>query len=194
MPRSVYLPVAAHVELAVRAGAAGLRVGPAHHADHQVAAGEAGPVGAPRAPGPNDSWPMTSRVVPRRRPAVVPAGDLPVGPADADREAVDQQVPLVADRVGDVDDGQGVGGPRDRRECAHAPSYHPPRSRRGLFASNPRLRRIRARVEGAGSGGPAGSSVRPSARTGSCQGTRTSRTTSTAMYSSAAIRTTIASQ
>jgi hypothetical protein len=41
-------------------------------------------------------------VTPRRRPAVPAAADLQIRAAHADREGLDQQVALLAERLGDI--------------------------------------------------------------------------------------------
>ncbi len=85
------LAVAAHVELAPGAGAAGHGVGPADHAHHQVAGGEArSPSGA--CEHPPERLVAEDHAARSGGPAVLPGVQLPVGPADAQGQTLDEQL------------------------------------------------------------------------------------------------------
>ena len=95
------LAVAAHVPLADRAVRARHGVGPADDPDDEVARLQ--PSGGTRV---DDA---TERLVPedetrraRRRPAVLALGDLDVGPADADRDRLDEDRALASVGLGHV--------------------------------------------------------------------------------------------
>jgi hypothetical protein len=99
--------VAAHVKLAVCAGAARHGVGTAHHADHQIAGGEAAV--RRRLADPAQRLVTEDQPLPFRcRPAILTARDLLVGAAHPNRERVDEQVSLARLGVGHVRHGQRV--------------------------------------------------------------------------------------
>jgi hypothetical protein len=132
--------VAAHVPL--RAGAAGARLGirPAHDAGHQLPGLERRPVRR-LAHAPQQLMTEDQLVALRRRLAVAPVDDLPVGAADTEPQRLDQQFSGVRPRLLDLTergtawiarhDGDGLhacGIPRVRAE------YPPARWTSGLPA------------------------------------------------------------
>jgi hypothetical protein len=91
----------------------------AYDADHQVAGGEAAAVRRLA----NAAERLVAEDEPLgagRRPAVLAVHDLAVGAADAEGDAVDQQVARAGLRLRHVDDRRRAGLQRDDGECAHA--------------------------------------------------------------------------
>ena len=110
--------VAAHVELAVGAGSAGLWVWTPDDAHNEVALGEAASLrrlahAAERLVTQHQS------LAPGWRPAVLPGCDLAVGAADTQREPVDQQLAGAGRRLLDVHDGR-----RPRLQRHHGKRTH----------------------------------------------------------------------
>jgi hypothetical protein len=111
--------VAAEVELAARARLARLGVGPADHADDEVAGGEA----AARRRLAHAAERLVAEDQPlgaRRRPAVVAVDDLAVGAAHPEGDAVDEQLAVAGLGIGHVGDGRGAGLEGDDGQRAHA--------------------------------------------------------------------------
>src|SRR5581483_6091451 len=111
-------PVAAHVPLADRAARARLRIGPAHDADDVIAGLE------PAIRGRFDHAgqrlvPEHETVIACRRPAILAAQDLGVGPAHAHREHLRQHGALAAIRLTDVVEPRGAGLAGNHRDRAH---------------------------------------------------------------------------
>lgn len=112
------LAVAAHVELAARASAAGHRIGPANHTDDQI----------------NGREPATGRclthtaerlvsqhhpITARWRPTVGALDDFLVRTADPHRDTVHQNLSFLGGRLGKVADFQRVLDMRTDGQCAH---------------------------------------------------------------------------
>ncbi len=129
--------VAAHVELAVRAGAAGLGVGAAHHARDQVAGAEPAAVRgvfhpAQRLVAEDQPVPALGRL------SVLPAGDLPVGAAHAQREPADEEFAGGRGRLVDLLRARGDGVAGSYGQGTHAaPSPEGGRERRVGRAGGP---------------------------------------------------------
>jgi len=113
------LPVPAHVPLADRAGGTGDRVRAADDADDEVALLER----ARRARVEDPAQRLVAEdeaVVPGRRPAVLPLGDLDVRPADADGDGFDEDRALADLRLGDLFEAGGAGLHRFDGDGLHA--------------------------------------------------------------------------
>jgi hypothetical protein len=102
----------------VRARAARHRIGPPDHAHDQVTLGEV----AARRGDPHPAERLVAEdqaLLPRWRPAVLSPGDLPVGTAHAERDAVDQQLALTGNGIGELGHFERTRLTRHDAESAH---------------------------------------------------------------------------
>ena len=104
------LAIAAHVPFADGAGRARHRIGPAHDADHQIAALEAAAGRRARSTWPSDSWPRIRRCSPGGAQPYSPSIDFAVGAADAERQRAHQHGAVAWRRRRNVVKAERIGG------------------------------------------------------------------------------------